>query len=105
MTLPTPPSTRLLGKSGIEISSIAWGMWRFAGLEISAARAAIDAAFEAGITLFDTADIYGFGEQGFGKAEELLGRVFAEAPEYRDRMVLATKGGITPPTPYDSSAE
>ena len=31
MTLPTPPSTRLLGKSGIEISSIAWGMWRFAG--------------------------------------------------------------------------
>jgi hypothetical protein len=94
-----------LGKSGIEISSIAWGMWRFAGLEMSAARAAIDAAFEAGITLFDTADIYGFGEQGFGKAEELLGRVFAEAPEYRDRMVLATKGGITPPTPYNSSAE
>ena len=47
---------------------------------MSAARAAIDAAFEAGITLFDTADIYGFGEQGFGKAEELLGRVFAEAP-------------------------
>ena len=105
MTLPTPPSTRLLGKSGIEISSIAWGMWRFAGLEISTARAAIDAAFAAGITLFDTADIYGFGEQGFGKAEELLGRVFAEAPENRDRMVLATKGGITPPTPYDSSAE
>ncbi len=105
MTLPSPPTTRPLGKSGIEISSIAWGMWRFAGLELSAARAAIDAAFEAGITLFDTADIYGFGEQGFGKAEELLGRVFTDAPEYRDRMVLATKGGITPPTPYNSSAE
>ena len=105
MTLPTPPRTRPLGKSGIEISSLAWGMWRFAGLELSAARAAIDAAFEAGINLFDTADIYGFGEQGFGKAEELLGKVFADAPEYRDRMVLATKGGITPPTPYNSSAE
>ena len=105
MTLPKTPLTRPLGKSGIEISSIAWGMWRFAGLELSAARAAIDAAFEAGITLFDTADIYGFGEQGFGKAEELLGRVFADAPELRDRMVLATKGGITPPTPYNSSAE
>lgn len=105
MTLPTPPFTRPLGKSGIEISSLAWGMWRFAGLELSAARAAIDAAFGAGITLFDTADIYGFGEQGFGKAEELLGRVFAEAPGYRDRMVLATKGGIIPPAPYDSSAE
>ena len=105
MTLPTPSRTRKLGKSGIEISSLAWGMWRFAGLELSAAKDAIDAAFEAGITLFDTADIYGFGEQGFGKAEELLGQVFADAPAYRDRMVLATKGGITPPTPYDSSAE
>lgn len=105
MTLPKPPLTRQLGTSGIEISSLAWGMWRFAGLEMSAARAAIDAAFEAGITLFDTADIYGFGEQGFGKAEELLGRIFADSPEIRDRMVLATKGGITPPTPYNSSAE
>jgi predicted oxidoreductase len=104
MTLPKPPLTRPLGESGIEISSLAWGMWRFAGLEMSAARAAIDAAFEAGITLFDTADIYGFGEQGFGKAEELLGRVFADAPGMRDSMVLATKGGITPPVPYDSSA-
>lgn len=105
MTLAKPSPTRPLGKSGIEISSLAWGMWRFAGLEMSAARAAIDAAFTAGITLFDTADIYGFGEQGFGKAEELLGRVFADAPELRDRMVLATKGGIIPPTPYNSSAE
>lgn len=105
MTLAKPPHMRPLGNSGIEISSLAWGMWRFAGLELSAARAAIDAAFEAGITLFDTADIYGFGEQGFGKAEELLGRVFADAPGLRDRMVLATKGGITPPVPYDSSTE
>ena len=105
MTLAKPPLTRPLGTSGIEISSLAWGMWRFAGLEMSAARAAIDAAFAAGITLFDTADIYGFGEQGFGAAEELLGRVFADAPGMRDKMVLATKGGITPPVPYDSSEE
>ena len=105
MTLSQPPQTRPLGKSGIEISSIAWGMWRFAGLEMSAARAAIDAAFDAGITLFDTADIYGLGETHFGAAEELLGKVFAEAPELRDRMVLATKGGIIPPSPYNSSAE
>jgi predicted oxidoreductase len=105
MALTKPSPTRPLGKSGIEISAIAWGNWRFAGLEMSAARAAIDAAFSAGITLFDTADIYGFGEQGFGKAEELLGRVFADAPGMRDQMVLATKGGIIPPTPYNSSAE
>jgi len=105
MTLAKPPLTRSLSKSGIEISSLAWGMWRFAGLEMSAARAAIDAVFAAGITLFDTADIYGFGEQGFGKAEELLGRVFADAPELRGQMIIATKGGIIPPTPYNSSSE
>jgi predicted oxidoreductase len=105
MTLSQPPLTRPLGKSGIEVSSIAWGMWRFAGLEISAARAAIDAAFAAGITLFDTADIYGLGETYFGAAEDLLGKVFAETPGLRDKMILATKGGIIPPAPYDSSAE
>ena len=104
MTLVQPPHTRNLGKSGIEISSIAWGMCRFAGLEMSAARAAIDAALDAGITLFDTADIYGFGEQGFCAAEELMSKVFAERPDLRERMVLATKGGIAPPAPYDSSA-
>lgn len=105
MTLSQPTLTRPLGKNGIEVSSIAWGMWRFAGLEIPAARAAIDAALTAGITLFDTADIYGFGEQGFGAAEDLLGKVFAEDPGVRDKMVLATKGGIIPPAPYNSSAE
>ena len=105
MSLIKPPLTRQLGGSGIEISSLAWGMWRFAGLEMSAARAAIDAVLAAGITLFDTADIYGIGETHFGAAEELLGRIFADAPELREKMVLATKGGITPPVPYDSSAE
>jgi predicted oxidoreductase len=105
MTLSQPPLTRPLGKSGIEVSSIAWGMWRFAGLEMPAARAAIDAAFAAGITLFDTADIYGLGETYFGAAEALLGKIFAEAPDMRNKMVLATKGGIIPPAPYNSSAE
>jgi predicted oxidoreductase len=103
--LPQVPTTRLLGKSGIVTSSMAWGMWRFAGRSVSEARALVDAALESGITLFDTADIYGFKgpNDGFGDAESLLGQVFAEAPALRDHMVLATKGGITPPTPYDSS--
>jgi predicted oxidoreductase len=80
-------------------------MWRFAGRSVDEARTLVEAAFEAGVTLFDTADIYGFdGEGGFGDAESLLGEVFAQAPELRERMVLATKGGITPPVPYDSSA-
>ena len=103
--LPKTPATRQLGSSGIEISSLAWGMWRFAGQDVAAATELVHAALDAGITLFDTADIYGFGEQGFGAAEELLGEVFAENPDLRGRMVLATKGGITPPVPYDSGAE
>jgi predicted oxidoreductase len=102
--LPTPSATRMMGSSGIEISSLAWGMWRFAGQDVASATELVHAALDAGITLFDTADIYGFGEQGFGAAEELLGEVFAENPGLRDKMVLATKGGITPPVPYDSSA-
>jgi predicted oxidoreductase len=104
ITLPPVPAKRQLGKSGIEVSSLAWGMWRFAGRDVGEATELVHAAFDAGITFFDTADIYGFGEQGFGAAEELLGEVFAENPDLRDRMVLATKGGIMPPAPYDSSA-
>ena len=100
------PDPRPLGKSGLTVSPLAWGMWRFAGRPIAEARALVEAAFAAGITLFDTADIYGFEsvEKGFGDAEALLGDVFAEAPDLRGRMVLATKGGITPPVPYDSGA-
>ncbi len=100
------PDSRPLGKSGIMVSPIAWGMWRFAGVSAKEGRALIEAAFAAGVTLFDTADIYGFdGEDGFGDAESLLGEVFAAAPDLRAKMVLATKGGITPPMPYASSTE
>jgi predicted oxidoreductase len=106
LTLPNPPRSRMLGKSGIEVSSLAWGMWRFAGRDIAEAEQLVNAAFESGITFFDTADIYGFVSPGvgFGDAEELLGQVFDRNPGMRDQMVLATKGGIMPPIPYDSSA-
>ncbi len=104
MTLSQPPRTRLLGKSGITVSSLAWGMWRFAGRELIEATALVHAALDAGITFFDTADIYGFGEIEFGAAEKLLGDVFAANPDIRDQVILASKGGITPPIPYDSSA-
>ena len=105
--LPLPPATRMLGSSGISISPIAWGMWRLAEDGRSAADAArlVHAALDAGITLLDTADIYGFdGAKGFGDAEALLGEVLAAEPALRGRMVLATKGGILPPLPYDQSA-
>lgn len=103
-SLKSVPATRVLGKSGIVASSMAWGMWRFAGRGVAEARALVEAALESGITLLDTADIYGFnGSGGFGDAESLLGDVLKEAPALRDRMVLASKGGIMPPLPYDSS--
>ncbi len=58
------------------------------------------------MNLVDTADVYGldWGGTAFGQAEANLGRVLAAAPELRSRMVLATKGGIAPPTPYNSGA-
>lgn len=106
--LPLPPATRMLGASGIEVSPIAWGMWRLAEDGRTAADAArlVHAALDAGITFLDTADIYGFdGTGGFGDAEVLLGEVLASEPRLRDQMVLATKGGILPPLPYDQSAD
>lgn len=105
--LPAPPDHRTLGHSGIAISPIAWGMWRLAegGRSARDAAALVHAALDAGITLLDTADIYGFdGQGGFGNAEALLGEVLAAGPGLRARMVLATKGGIMPPLPYDQSA-
>ena len=106
--LPLPPATRMLGTSGIAVSPIAWGMWRLTENGRTAADAAklVHAALDAGITLLDTADIYGFdGAGGFGDAEALLGEVLANEPALRARMVLATKGGIMPPLPYDQSAD
>lgn len=98
------PSSRKLGPNGPEISPLAWGMWRFSGDSIAEAQALVEAAFETGVTFFDTADIYGFnGASGFGDAEALLGRVLEAAPHLRKNMVLATKGGIMPPIPYDQS--
>jgi predicted oxidoreductase len=105
--LPLPPATRTLGASGIEVSPIAWGMWRLAEGGRTAAEAArlVHAALDAGINFLDTADIYGFdGSGGFGDAEALLGEVLAAEPGLRARMVLASKGGIIPPLPYDQSA-
>jgi predicted oxidoreductase len=103
--LPFSHESRPLGKSTFSVNPIAWGMWRFAGQDVKTAQALVEAAFEAGVTLFDTADIYGAGEPaGFGGAEALLGEVFAVAPHLREKMVLASKGGIWVGVPYDSSA-
>jgi aryl-alcohol dehydrogenase-like predicted oxidoreductase len=107
---PIPP-TRRLGASDIEVGAIAFGCWRFAGSDLQEATRKIHCALDAGMTLVDTADVYGYtgrvgasGPEGFGDAESLLGRVLAAEPSLRDQVVIATKGGIVPPVPYDQSA-
>jgi len=79
--------TRRLGSEGPEVSVVGLGCNNFGmRVDLEGTRAVVDAALEAGVTLFDTADIYG----GKGGSESFLG----EALEgQRDRVVLATKFG------------
>jgi predicted oxidoreductase len=88
------------------VGPIAFGLWRYTDPDRSRARHVIETALDAGMNLIDGADIYGLRDDGtgFGHAEEILGAVLREAPRLRERMVLATKGGIMPPIPYESSA-
>jgi predicted oxidoreductase len=92
---------------GLRVGPLAFGCWRLVAMSPAEARERVEAALDAGMNLVDTADVYGldWGGDGFGAAEALLGRVLADAPELRRRMVLASKGGIRPPVPYDSSRE
>ena len=79
--------TRPLGDGGPEVSVVGLGCNNFGGrVGLEGTRAVVDAAIDAGITLFDTADVYGNG----GGSEELLGQVVEDR---RDRIVLATKFG------------
>ncbi len=104
-TLDINGQARPLGRSEQKAFPIAYGFWRFAGTDVKTARAKVEAALEYGVTLFDHADVYGCDGGGeFGDAETLFGQVLAEAPQLRERMTIATKGGIVLGVPYDSSA-
>jgi predicted oxidoreductase len=85
---------------------MAFGLWRFTDDDVAAGLVLVETALDAGMNLIDTSDVYGFdwGGTGFGQVEEILGRVLAASTGLRERIVLATKGGIAPPAPYDSSA-
>jgi predicted oxidoreductase len=99
------PSPRTLGQ--FSVGPLAFGCWRFTADSPEDAVGPLEAALENGMNLVDTADVYGldWGGTGFGDNEAMLGKVLAANPGLRDRMVLATKGGIIPPTPYNSGAE
>src|SRR3954452_24218513 len=79
--------TRRLGTDGPEVSAVGLGCNNFGmRVDLEGTRAVVDAALDAGITLFDTADIYG----NKGGSESFLGEVLEGR---RDRVVLATKFG------------
>ena len=93
-----------LGQSALTVGAIGYGCWRFSGSTLQDADRKIRTALDCGMTLIDTADIYGLGEpRGFGGAEEVLGDVLKTSPELRSKMVLATKGGIDAVRPYDNT--
>jgi aryl-alcohol dehydrogenase-like predicted oxidoreductase len=77
---------RKLGSSDLEVSEIALGAWLTyaGGIEFDQTRACTDAAFEAGINFFDTANVY-----GRGAAETAWGEILSGRP--RDSYILATK--------------
>src|SRR3954464_11756792 len=82
-------SYRRLGTSGLVVSVVGIGCNNFGRkLDVEGTREVVDAAIDAGITLFDTADIYGTPH---GSSEECLG---AALKGRRDEVVLATKFGM-----------
>ena len=100
-------SPRRLGPEGPTIGALGYGTWRLTAGDTAVNQELIETALSAGMNLIDTADVYGLdhGGTGFGQNEERLGEVLKASPGLRDQMVLATKGGILPPLPYDSSPE
>ena len=79
---------RQLGESGLTVSVIGLGGNNFGGrIGLEETRSVVDAAVDCGVTLIDTADIYG----NHGGSEELLGQVLAGR---REHVVLATKFGM-----------
>jgi predicted oxidoreductase len=106
-----------IGKSPLQSSRLAFGCWRLTGPTSpaeatpereKAGRGAVVAAYEAGFTLFDHADIY-----CDGAAERIFGQVLKEVSGMRGRVVIASKCGIRKkgepkadaPYRYDFSAD
>jgi len=85
-----------LGRSGVLVSRIGLGTMNFGfAADEPASSAIMDAAIDAGINLFDTADVYGGPqtpemEKGYGISEEIIGR-WLQRRGRRDTIVLATK--------------
>lgn len=106
--------TLRLGRSSLVASRLAYGCWRLAGSEgqppeptSEVGVRAVQAAADAGFTLFDLADIY-----GGGRCEEIFGAALKESLGLRERILIASKCGIRragepagAPVRYDFSQE
>ncbi len=80
-----------LGNSTLKCSRLAFGCWRIGTPGVDGP-AAVRAAFEAGYTIFDHADIY-----SNGAGETIFGQVLRDSPALRTQAVIATKCGVRKP--------
>ncbi|MFJ4711495.1 aldo/keto reductase [Streptomyces sp. NPDC088785] len=80
-----------LGRTGLKVSRLVLGTMNFGPQTDEAdSHAIMDAALASGINYFDTANVYGWGENK-GRTEEIIGTWFANGGGRRDKTVLATK--------------
>ncbi|MFI1731418.1 aldo/keto reductase [Streptomyces acidicola] len=80
-----------LGRTGLKVSRLVLGTMNFGPQTDEAdSHAIMDAALDAGINFFDTANVYGWGDNK-GRTESIIGNWFAKGGERRDKVVLATK--------------
>ena len=87
-----------LGKSGIEVPTIAVGCMRISNMSKESMAVFINTAIENGAYFFDHADIY-----DGGRCESLFGEVVS--PSLRDKLIIQTKCGIVPGKMFDFSYE
>jgi aryl-alcohol dehydrogenase-like predicted oxidoreductase len=92
---------RTLGQQGLTVSELGYGsmgtVLAYGPTDDDEATAAIKKAHELGVTFFDTAELYGWGE-----GEKFLGRA---VKDFREDIVIATKFGLTHEFGYDSRPE
>ncbi|MEU6734654.1 aldo/keto reductase [Streptomyces physcomitrii] len=80
-----------LGRTGLKVSRLVLGTMNFGPqTDEATSHTIMDAAHAAGVNYFDTANVYGWGENK-GRTEEILGTWFAQGGGRRDKTVLATK--------------
>ncbi|WP_030208530.1 aldo/keto reductase [Streptomyces bikiniensis] len=80
-----------LGRTGLKVSRLVLGTMNFGPrTDEATSHAIMDAALDAGLNFFDTANVYG-GAENKGWTEEIVGSWFAKGGGRRDRTVIATK--------------